>query len=128
MQPPQPDLEPTAEEKNTLPDPVTARFWIEAFRELTLSRDILGLRILEKVYVSPGHPYVLDWLVKELRFITRSKSTVYYRLRRLHDMGLVDLVRGRPVVVWPKRDVESEVVRQLVASAARRLGVFYGRR
>jgi len=125
---PSPSAVESQEDGNKASDADIQELWLQAFRVLTLRRDILGIKILEKLYVSPAHPFVLDYLVRELHFITRSKSTVYYRLRRLHEMGLIDLIRSRPVVAWPKRELPSEVVGRLVISAARRLGVYYGRR
>ncbi len=125
---PQADAATRREQQGQIHNPEQLDFWLQAFRELTLNRDILGLKILEKLYVSPAHPYALPILFKDLRSIVRSKRTLYSRLRKLESMGLIDLIRSRPVAAWPKREIPEQTMRRLVKSAANQLGVFYVRR
>ncbi len=96
---------------------------INCYRELTRSRDLVALHILARVYRKPITPYVLNSLVKQLRLLTRSKTTVYYKCKKLHEMGLIELVRGNPCLIFPRDDVSGEVIWSLVVSADQRLGV-----
>lgn len=98
--------------------------WVlRCYQELTRSRDIIALHILARLYKGDTCPYVLNSLVKELRFITRSKTSVYNKCRKLDEMGLLRLVRGYPCLILPREDVAGAVVWKIVDAADRKLGI-----
>jgi hypothetical protein len=103
-----------------------ADFWIEKFRELSRTRDIIGMHILAKIYLKPGTPYVLGAMAKDLRLITRNKSTVYKKCQKLSVMGLIEMSHSYPCLIYPVKGIPEQSMKQLIAAIDARMGVNYG--
>jgi len=87
--------------------------WVlNCYRELVNSRD-----------KNPGTPYVLNVLVKELRSITRCKTTIYGRCKKLGEMGLIDFIPGYPVLILPKKGIKEHMACQIIEAIDRRFAV-----
>ena len=98
--------------------------WVlNCYRELVNSRDLVALHILAKLYKNPGTPYVLNALVKELRSITRCKTTIYGRCKKLGEMGLIDFIPGYPVLILPKKGIKEHMACQIIEAIDRRFAV-----
>ena len=77
------------------------RNWTNFSLQLAKQRDLVSLKILEKVYLDPAYPLSLIELQGLLRNITRNKMTIWKHINKLEEVDLVDVVRGRPLFVHP---------------------------
>lgn len=90
------------------------QWWREKTLMFSQSRDILSLKILEKIYVSPAHPYVLPSLQRQLLSINRSKVSVWYRCKKLEENNLVRILRGSPISIYAKDEILPENIKQML--------------
>lgn len=88
--------------------------WTRIAIQLAGSKELIALKVLEKVYLKPGHPYVLDILVRELRSVARSKITVWRKVKMLERLGLLELIGKSPLIVWPREGIERHNVQHLL--------------
>lgn len=90
--------------------------WVGTAVKLALRNDLLSLKILEKIYLTPGHPFILDELVKTVLFPPdpKRKMTVWRRVSFLKSLGLVEIVQGKPMSVYPVRTIDGRNISHLL--------------
>lgn len=102
-----------------------ARNWTNFTIQLAKQRDLVSLKILEKVYLDPGCPLSLIELQRMLGNITRNKMTIWNHVKKLEAVDLVEAVRGKPMFVHPRKGIPRSNVERLVN---RCYGYLIGRR
>ena len=90
--------------------------WVRVAIQLAARNDVLSLKILEKLYITPGHPFILDEL---LRVVIKppdrkKKMTIWRRIMFLQSLGLVEIVKGKPMCIWPTRRIEKQNIAHLL--------------
>ena len=90
--------------------------WIHIAIQLARRNDILSLKILEKLYVAPGHPFILDELVRSVIKPPdrKKKMTVWRRVVFLKSLGLIETDNGKPMSVYPARGIEKQNISHLL--------------
>jgi hypothetical protein len=85
--------------------------WSDITLELVKNNDLLSMKILEKLYVSPGEPYIVDALVKQIHPRV-TPMTIRRHARKLERLGLVKIIGKSPMSLWPLSSIEpGEIVR-----------------
>ena len=106
------------EEKQIAPEILESQRidWVGIAVKLAVRNDILSLKILEKIYVSPGHPFILDELVKAVikPVDKRKKMTVWRRVNFLKTLGLLETDSGKPMSIYPVRTIERQNISYLL--------------
>lgn len=93
---------------------MAVEFWVDIYKTLRNTKDIVSIEILRKLYLNPAYPYVLDILVKEMKTMSISKSSVYRRCHKLEKMGLLKIVNKKPCVVCPQKNISPVSVDTLI--------------
>ncbi len=90
--------------------------WVGTAVKLALRNDLLSMKILEKLYLTPGHPFILDELVKTVLSPPdrKKKMTVWRRISYLKSLGLVETDQGKPMSVYPIRTIDSRNISHLL--------------
>lgn len=90
--------------------------WVGIAVQLAKRSDILSLKILEKLYISPGHPFILDELVRSIikPYDRKKKMTVWRRVVYLKSLGLLDADGGKPMSVYPLKGIDKKPISHLL--------------
>ncbi len=80
--------------------------WANFALQMAKQRDLVSLKILEKIYIDPACPLSLQELQKLMRNITGNRMTIWNHVKKLEDLDLVDAVRGKPLFVHPSTLVQ----------------------
>ncbi len=90
--------------------------WVDISIRLASRNDLLSLKILEKLYISPGMPFILDELVRSVirPFNKRKKMTVWRRITYLRSLGLLETDHGKPLSIYPARNIERANISRLL--------------
>ena len=102
-------------------------FYDVDWADLVLNIDLVSLRILDKFYRNgnsiDSKCYVLDYLFRELKGVKVSKKTLLRRCYKLHDLGLLNVVKNtKPLCIWPIPDKEQNVRKMITYAYSRILG------
>ncbi len=90
--------------------------WVGIAVQLAKRNDVLSLKILEKLYVSPAYPFILDELVKAVIKPPdrKKKMTVWRRVVLLKSLGLIETDSGKPMSVYPLKGIDKKHVSHLL--------------
>ena len=90
--------------------------WVRVAIQLAHRNDILSLKILEKIYVTPGHPFILDELVRSVIKPPdrKKKMTVWRRVVFLKSLGLLETDNGKSMSVYPAKGIEKQNISHLL--------------
>ena len=90
--------------------------WVRVAIQLARRNDILSLKILEKLYITPGHPFILDELVRSVIKPPdrKKKMTVWRRVVFLKSIGLLETDNGKPMSIYPATGIEKQNIAHLL--------------
>jgi hypothetical protein len=123
-----------------MPEPVPANFqplsvqpaspisWVDIQLRLATKNEFVSLEVLRYLYVRPAEPVLLMTLHKKFRHqrICSNRATVWRRCLKLEQMGLIRVLHGNPISLWPADSVNPENVKLLVSRCYKSLlGDFY---
>lgn len=80
--------------------------WSRIVLELARHQDLLSVKILEKIYVNPGEPYVIDALRRQIKPLVTGK-TMRRHAKKLEQLGLIRIAGKSPMSLWPVGSVTS---------------------
>ena len=88
--------------------------WVSFSLQMEKQRDLVSLKVLEKIYIDPGYTLSLQELQRLMRNITSNKMTIWNHIKKLEDLDLVEVVRGKPLFVYPRKEISPENIQKLV--------------
>jgi hypothetical protein len=103
--------------------------WSDIQLRLATKNEFVSLEILRYIYVNPAEPVLLIILLKKFKRqrICNHRATVWNRCLKLEQMGLIRILRGNPISLWPATNVNPENIKLLVTRCYKSLlGDFYG--
>jgi hypothetical protein len=102
--------------------------WIDIQLRLATKNEFVTLEILRYLYVTPAEPVLFMILHKKFKRqrICSNRATVWNRCLKLERMGLIRILHGNPISLWPADSVNPENVKLLVTRCYKSLlGEFY---
>ena len=97
--------------------------WVDVQLRLASRNEFVSLEILRYLYLNPAEPVLFMLLLKKFRRqrICRHRATLWDRCLKLERLGLLRVLHGNPISIWPVDGVNPESVRVLVARCYRSL-------
>jgi DNA-binding transcriptional ArsR family regulator len=86
--------------------------WGDVTVQLARAKDLLSVKILEKIYVNPGGPCVAVILGRQLKPQVAA-ITIRRHLRKLEQLGLIKLIGKSPVSVYPVPGISASHIQRL---------------
>lgn len=90
--------------------------WVDLQLQLATRNEFVSLEILRYLYMNPGEPVLLLILLKKFKRqrICSNRATVWSRCLKLESLGLVRILHGNPISLWPADEVNPEKVKLLI--------------
>jgi hypothetical protein len=103
--------------------------WTDIQLRLATKNEFVSLEILRYLYITPSEPALLMVLVARFRRqrICSDRRTIWNRCLKLEEMGLIQILHGNPISIWPARQINPDNINLLVRRCYKSLlGDFYG--
>jgi hypothetical protein len=102
--------------------------WTDIHLRLATKNEFVSLEVLRYLYISPAEPVLFMILHKKFKRqrICSNRATIWGRCLKLEQMGLIRILHGNPISLWPADSVNPENVKLLVTRCYKSLlGDFY---